>query len=402
MRTRNNKAKATATPSSHQVMSPASNQSASQLAAEQEGVALRLEGVSKRFGQFTAVDDVSLQIPKGAVYGFLGTNGAGKTTCIRMMMDIIRPSSGRVSVLGARSALTVRGRIGFLPEEKGLYKTMKAAAVIQYLAMLKGLSGPTARKRARSLLQEYGLGEFADSKVESLSKGMAQKVQVLATVAHDPELVIFDEPFSGLDPVNQAVLEDLIRDLAARGKTVVFSTHVMQHAERLCEQILLIAKGRKIFDGTVSAAKATIPRRVTLGIAGGVFATGGSGKSSKPGNVQGAISDIQGILKDVLGVNKVVADTSQDSQPNTSPEQQQARGTPAVDSSAPQLWQVYIDENADPQAILQRCFERGISLSRFEVSEPSLHDVFINMVGADAGIEASAQGQQAETTRGTT
>ena len=212
--------------------------------------ALTLHDVTKMYGDFAAVKDVSLEIPKGAIYGFLGPNGAGKTTTIRMILDIVRPTTGSVSVLGHPSALDVRDRIGYLPEEKGLYKKMRAWSVIAYFATLKGISKKDAKQRAYALLERYGLSDFADAKIDALSKGMGQKVQVLASIAHDPELVILDEPFSGLDPSNQQVMEDVIHDFAKQGRTVLFSTHVMSHAERICDRLLLIAKGEKAFDGT--------------------------------------------------------------------------------------------------------------------------------------------------------
>ena len=299
---------------------------------------LQLTGVSKKFADFQAVDNISLSIPKGSIYGFLGPNGAGKTTTIRMILEIIKPSSGSIDILGHPSALMVRNRIGYLPEEKGLYKKMKAWAVIQYFAMLKGMDKSSARQRAHELLERYGLGEFADTKVEALSKGMGQKVQVLAAVAHDPELVILDEPFSGLDPVNQSVLEELIYDMAGRGQTVIFSTHVMQHAERLCDHFLLINRGQKIFDGTVKAAKASLPRRVIIE----------------------TDDDITALNSSQLIVAAQALTNEQSSSP---------------------VWQLEIEEDADPQLILQQCFERGIKLRRFEFTEPTLHDVFVHMVG---------------------
>src|SRR5580698_943269 len=225
---------------------------------------LELRNVTKFYGAFKAVDDVSFTLPAGSICGFLGPNGAGKTTTTRMILDIIQPTSGVISVLGRPSALQVRHRIGYLPEEKGLYKKMKAWSVIAYFATLKGLSRKAARQRAFELLERYGLKDFANKPTEALSKGMGQKVQMLASIAHDPEFVILDEPFSGLDPVNQQVMEEIIKDMAARKRTVLFSTHVMQHAERLCERILLITRGRKIFDGTVAAAKKIIPPRVQI------------------------------------------------------------------------------------------------------------------------------------------
>ncbi|MEQ8313709.1 MAG: ATP-binding cassette domain-containing protein [Gammaproteobacteria bacterium] len=301
---------------------------------------LSLSHVSKRFGDFCAVDDISLSIPQGSIYGFLGPNGAGKTTTIRMILDIIKPDSGEVSILGEDSALKVRNRIGYLPEEKGLYKKMKVWAIIQYFAMLKGMDKQAAKDRAFELLEQYGLKEFAEAKVESLSKGMGQKVQVLSAVAHNPELVILDEPFSGLDPVNQSVLEELIHQLSDNGQTVVFSTHVMQHAERLCDHILLITRGQKIFDGTLAEARACIPRRVLLETADSV--------------------DSVGSLSGVTSITAVDGETESTQ------------------------WQVEIAESLNPQEILKHCFNAQISLSRFEFVEPSLHDVFVHLVGDEA------------------
>ncbi len=305
---------------------------------------LELTRVSKRYGAFTAVDDISFAIPRGTIYGFLGPNGAGKTTTIRMILDILRPDSGSINILGETSALNVRQRIGYLPEEKGLYKKMKVWAIISYFATLKGMDKRAAKTRAFELLETYGLKDYAEAKVESLSKGMGQKVQVLSAVAHRPELVILDEPFSGLDPVNQEVLEQLINDMATAGQTVIFSTHIMQHAERLCDRMLLIAKGRKIFDGTITDARAIIPRRVIL-------------------ECQGDISPIMK-MEGILGViEKNVGNT---------------------DTNGTRQWELQIHEQANPQLILQRCFENGIPLSRFDYTQPSLHDVFVQLVGNDA------------------
>ncbi len=305
---------------------------------------LILTDVVKKYGDFTAVDGISVSIQKGSIYGLLGPNGSGKTTTIRMILEIIKPTSGEISILGHASALDVRNRIGYLPEEKGLYKKMKVWAIIQYFAMLKGMEKKAAKTQALHLLEKYGLKDFAESKVEALSKGMSQKVQVLAAVAHDPELVILDEPFTGLDPVNQSVLEELITGMAENGQTVIFSTHVMQHAERLCDHILLIAKGRKVFDGTIGEAKATIPRRVAIETA----------------------DDIKE-LHAIAGVNEIVA---VDSDVST--------------NSAIKQWHLQISEKLNPQDILRTCFECGINLHRFEFTEPSLHDVFVHLVGDDA------------------
>ncbi|HRD45218.1 MAG TPA: ATP-binding cassette domain-containing protein, partial [Caulobacter sp.] len=222
--------------------------------------ALQLEGVTKRYGAFTAVDDLSFAARRGRILGFLGPNGAGKTSTIRMILGLVAPTSGRIDVLGAPDARSVRERIGFLPEERGLYRRMTPLDAIVFLGGLKGVPRAECRKRAMALLEEQGLGYAAKRQIRNLSKGMAQKVQLISAIVHEPELVILDEPFSGLDPVNQQALEGVIRGLAARGATVIFSTHVMQHAERLCDHVVLLAKGRKVFDGSVAEARAHAPR----------------------------------------------------------------------------------------------------------------------------------------------
>lgn len=302
---------------------------------------LELEHVTKLYGDFRAVDDVSFHVQQGSITGFLGPNGAGKTTSLRMILGILKPSAGRISVFGAPSALDVRSRVGYLPEEKGLYKKMKCWAIVAYFATLKGVDRRTAKKRAFELLERYGLADFAEKRTETLSKGMGQKVQVLASIAHDPELVIFDEPFSGLDPVNQQVLEEVVKDIAARGRTVLFSTHVMQHAERLCQRVLVIAKGKKLFDGTVAEALRTIPRRVVIE----------SGDDVTP---------LRG-LATVLGVEAL-----------------------AENGAKPGTWVLRLRESADPQEVLASCFEHGIRLRRFDHSDPTLHEVFVNLVGPEA------------------
>jgi ABC-2 type transport system ATP-binding protein len=309
------------------------------------GAALELQNVSKYYGDFKAVNDVSFSLEPGRIYGFLGPNGAGKTTTIRMILDIVRPSSGSIKVLGASSALKVRDQLGYLPEEKGLYKKMKAWSVIAYFATLKGMSRSAAKRRAHELLERYGLKDFAEKKTDALSKGMGQKVQVLASIAHDPQLVILDEPFSGLDPVNQQVMEEIIRDMAGRGRTVLFSTHVMQHAERLCERILLLARGQKIFDGTIAQAKRIIPRRVEIE------------------TLNGADLDQLKALDEVVSINRL---------------------PPRAAEENFGFWEIQMRDNADPSAILRACFERGIQLRGFHQTEVTLHEVFVRLVGPEA------------------
>ncbi|MFN0208102.1 MAG: ABC transporter ATP-binding protein [Planctomycetota bacterium] len=302
--------------------------------------AILVENVTKRFGSFTAVRDMNLTVPAGLVYGFLGPNGAGKTTTIRMILSIFEPTEGRIQVLGHKSALEVRNRIGYLPEEKGLYKKMQAWAVIAYFGALKGLSRSEGKKRALALLEKYGLGEFVKYKCDALSKGMQQKVQLLASIVHDPELVILDEPFSGLDPVNQEVMEGAISDLQKAGKTVIFSTHIMEHAERLCDRIVLIAGGKKVLDGTVAEAKKSIPRRLTIAT------------ESDPS----ALSRIQ-------GVRQIVEITKQAGDPVRS-------------------YQIHVEDRFDPDEVLKACFENHIQLRSFDRSDPGLREVFISLVKA--------------------
>ncbi|HEV2651479.1 MAG TPA: ATP-binding cassette domain-containing protein [Rhizomicrobium sp.] len=298
---------------------------------------LELSNVTKRFGEFTAVNDLSLSLPRGSILGFLGPNGAGKTTTLRMLLGILPPDTGSILVLGQRIG-QVRARIGYLPEERGLYRRMRADAAIAYIATLKGLRSADALARARKLLNDFGLGAFARVRIEGLSKGMAQKVQLLAAVAHDPEFVILDEPFSGLDPVNQSDLEVFVRKLAAEGKTILFSTHTMQHAERLCDQLVIVAKGRKLFDGTLEGARGLMPRRARL-----------------------AAEANLGFLAAVPGVTRAI---------------------PPKDGET--LWTLDLKEGADGGALLAAAFQKGVALTHFDLSPPSLHDVFVSLVGGAA------------------
>src|SRR5580658_7938502 len=301
-------------------------------------IALKLEGVTKRYGAFTAVRDLSYEAKPGRILGFLGPNGAGKTTTLRMILGLVAPSAGRVEVLGETDGRRLRGRIGFLPEERGLYRRMTATAAIAFFARLKGVPGPEARRRARTLLEDNGLGEAANRQIRALSKGMAQKVQLLSTIVHEPELVILDEPFSGLDPVNQQGLEAIIRGLAQRGATVVFSTHVMQHAERICDQVVLVAGGAKVFDGTVAEACAVAPRRLVI-----------------EGPFGPAALAIHACLGEV---------TAEQLDPERS------RITCALAPGAP------------VQAALKAVFDRALPITRLELEEPHLHDAFIVLTGA--------------------
>lgn len=227
-------------------------------------LAIEARGLVKSFDGFTAVDGVDLSVPEGVIYGVLGPNGAGKTTTLRMLLGIIEPDAGYRRILGSEHPHKVAHRIGYLPEERGLYPAMKAYEAIAYVGALRGLPLDVGRKRGRELLEEHGLGYAADRQIRQLSKGMAQQVQLLATLVHEPRLVIFDEPFSGLDALNQGKLEKMMRALAERGTTVIFSTHVIAHAERLCDSVAIIAGGKVPFAGPVDVARDRIRAQVRL------------------------------------------------------------------------------------------------------------------------------------------
>ena len=303
--------------------------------------ALAFDGVTKKFGGFTAVDNLDFSIPEGSVFGFLGGNGAGKTTSLRMALDILSPTTGSISVLGKPPSRENATEIGFLPEERGLYKKMGVLDTIVYFARLKRMEAEPAKKAAMALLERLELADWAKSPIEKLSKGMAQKVQVATALVNSPRLLMLDEPFSGLDPVNQAMLEELIADSAKGGATVIFSTHVMQHAERLCDSLLMLKRGVKAFDGTQDEARAALPARLEMT------------SQADPSKLTGVRS-----------------------------------ATPSGD--AEDGWTSYdveLDGGTSPQDVLQRCTADGFALRRFDVRTPSLHEVFIHYVGAGEEIE---------------
>ena len=293
--------------------------------------ALTLDKVRKSFGDVTAVEALSASIPQGCIYGFLGPNGAGKTTTIRMIMSILYPDSGRISVLGNTHPEAVKDRLGYLPEEKGLYKKMKVIDLITYFGRLKGLPTRIARPRALELLERWDLGNWAEKKCDALSKGMGQKVQIISTLLHDPELVILDEPFSGLDPVNVDVVREVVLQMKRDGKTVIFSTHIMAQAEQMCDYILLINGGKKLLDGTLAEVKKS------------------GGKS---------------IIIDYDGSGAVF---------------QSLPGVTSVNDAGKQV-ELSLADDADPQDILARLVGK-ITIRRFDMSEPSLHEIFIRTVG---------------------
>jgi len=299
--------------------------------------ALTLDGISKRYGGFQAVSDLSFEVEKGTICGFLGPNGAGKTSTLRMILGLQPATTGRIDILGADDGRKVRDRIGFLPEERGLYKKMTPVDAIAFFGGLKGLPASEGRKRARDMLEQMGLGDAQKKKMKDLSKGMAQKVQLIASVVHRPEFVILDEPFSGLDPMNQQGLEAMIRALAADGATVLFSTHVMQHAERLCDKVVLLARGKKAFEGTVDQARATSPRFLEL-------------EGTLDPAAVAALPGVSGVevLNDHDGARTLRAGLAQ---------------------------------GAGGQEALKSAFLTGLDVRRFQIKEPTLHDAFIALTG---------------------
>lgn len=226
--------------------------------------AIEAQGLVKQFDDFRAVDGIDLKVPEGSIYGVLGPNGAGKTTTLRMLLGIIDPDGGTRTLLGSDRPLSQAHQVGYLPEERGLYQSMRAVDTIAFMGALRGLPLKEGARRGRILLEEAGLGDAADRQIRQLSKGMAQTVQLMGTIVHEPKLIVLDEPFSGLDALNQAKLERMIRAQAAKGVTVIFSTHVIAHAERLCERIAIIAKGKISFDGLVQTARDRLRPQVHL------------------------------------------------------------------------------------------------------------------------------------------
>jgi ABC-2 type transport system ATP-binding protein len=296
--------------------------------------AVELAGVTKRFGTHVAVDNLDLVVPTGTVYGFIGPNGSGKTTTLRMLLRIFYPDSGRVCVLGREHSNAADDRVGYLPEERGLYKKMKVRDLLHFYAALKGIRD--SRGEVMAWLERLGLGSWADKRVDTLSKGMAQKVQFISAVIARPELVILDEPFSGLDPVNMEVLKDAILELRKTGATVIFSTHDMDVAERLCDTIFMIYKGRKVLDGTLESIQAeygTDTIRIRT--------------AAENGNLAG----IRGVTQ--------VTDNGREKE-------------------------LRIQRGADPQAILRDLVAR-VPLERFDLVQPSLHDIFVRIAGPEGG-----------------
>lgn len=298
----------------------------------EQNVTLRVENVTKRFGEFTAVDDLSFNVRAGRVFGFLGPNGAGKTTTIRMIVGITAPDEGKIELFGSKMSSELQDKIGYLPEERGLYKKMKVQEQLRYFAALKDVSQKEADKRIDFWLERMRLSEWKTKKTSDLSKGMSQKIQFIATVLHNPDLLILDEPFSGLDPVNVEFLIEVVAELKAQHKTIIFSTHLMETAERLCDDIILINKSRKVIGGSLREVKESYSKNmIALRSVGG-----------------------ESVLADETLVAKIAEHADEK--------------------------ELVLAENADEQVLLKRLLENGAKISKFEKIEPSLNDIFISVV----------------------
>jgi ABC-2 type transport system ATP-binding protein len=301
--------------------------------------ALEVKNLSKSFGKLKAVDEVSFSVPEGSIFGLIGRNGAGKTTTIRMMMNIYLPDNGEVLLKGVKVGQDFKNRVGYLPEERGLYKKMKVIDTILYFASLKGKIGKDIQKKADEYLKRFDLLDRKLSKVEDLSKGNQQKVQFIATVLHDPDFIILDEPFSGLDPVNTNLLKDIILEMKERGKVIIFSTHLMDFAEKLCDHICMIDRGKAILHGPLKEIKQKFAQRnVSL-------------------NYEGNIS----FLKD----NKMIE---------------------KIEDFGNSIG-IRLKDQADAQQLLKLLMDNNIVIKKFDANDISLHEIFIELAGKEHELE---------------
>jgi len=295
-------------------------------------VTLKVENVTKRFGDFRAVEGLSFEVRAGRVFGFIGPNGAGKTTTIRMIVGITAPDEGKIELFGESMSSSLQDKIGYLPEERGLYKKMKIVEQLRYFAALKGVPRAVADRRIDRWLERMNLGEWKNKKTTDLSKGMQQKIQFISTVLHDPDLLILDEPFSGLDPVNVEFMIEVLAEFKTKHKTIIFSTHLMETAERLCNDILLINKSKKVISGSLREVKASYGRNlIALRVVGGHTA-----------------------LADKTLVAALVEHSDET--------------------------QIELADGADSQMLLKALLQSGATVNKFEKIEPSLNDIFIQNV----------------------
>jgi ABC-2 type transport system ATP-binding protein len=294
--------------------------------------AVEVNRIVKSYAERVVVDSLSFTVDRGEIFGLIGPNGAGKTTTIRMMMDIIKPDSGEIAILGQKIGEDTKRRLGYLPEERGLYKKLSVMDSIVYLSSLKGMDRRSAEQRANHLLEQTGMMAHSRKKIDELSKGMAQIIQFIVTIVHDPELVILDEAFSGLDPVNTELLKGLVLDLRDQGKVVVLSTHQMNQVEELCDRILMIDNGRAVLYGGLEETRAKY-----------------RGNS--------VIVDFEGELGEVPGV--------------------------AARRAHKGYVELVLEQNATPAQVLERLVNSGISINRFEIATPSLNEIFLRVAGGN-------------------
>ena len=292
--------------------------------------AVEISHMVKSFADRVVVNDLSFSVSQGEVFGLIGPNGAGKTTTIRMMMDIIKPDSGDVTILGEKLSEATKNKLGYLPEERGLYRKMRVLDSIVYLASLKGVDAHSAEERADELLNQTGMLPHKRKKIEELSRGMGQVIQFIVSVIHDPELVVLDEPFGGLDPVNVELLKGMLFDLRNQGKAIILSTHQMNEIEELCDRILMINHGRSVLYGNLAEIKSKYRSNSVL-------------------------LEFEGALGEVLGVT----------------EKRTRKGHV----------ELILDGNTTPQEVLERLVSRGIAINRFEVATPPLNEIFLRVVG---------------------
>ena len=313
-----------------------------------ERSALRVAGVTKRYGSFVAVSNLSFEVPAGLIYGVLGPNGAGKTTTLRMINDILVPDGGEIEILdGLSPGREAARRIGYLPEERGLYPKMKVLELLRFFGELRGLDGREADRRAGEWLERLGIGAWAQNKVQELSKGMQQKVQFASALIHEPELLILDEPWSGLDPINADVLREVVLEQRAAGRTILFSTHLMEQAEQICDRVCIIARGERALEGDLAGIKrdASGDRLVAIG-----FATADDRERA-----QGGVLAEPGLVE-----------SSRD------------RGG---------YLEVWLSPGTDADELLGRLVSARVAIRRFEIVEPTLHQIFVDRVGTEDAAE---------------
>ena len=295
---------------------------------------LEVENISKSFGDLKAVDKVTFSIDQGVVFGLIGPNGAGKTTTLRMIMNIIIPDTGKVTVMENKDIRTATDMIGYLPEERGMYRKMKVKNLLRFLMELKKVSKKEAVKSIDFWLERVDLSDWKEKKIEELSKGMQQKIQFIGTVLHNPKLLILDEPFGGLDPVNQNLIKDILLELKKKGTTIIFSTHVMESAEKLCEEIFMINKSRKVFDGKLTDIKSNLGKKNLLVIYEGNNNFLESSEIAKYNDYGNSV-------------------------------------------------EIQLRSDGDAQKVLKQAVSDGTTIRTFEIQEPSLYDIFIDTVGKD-------------------